>query len=85
MGIELEHSEKIVRISVSDQGPVIPLQQRERIFERFYTISKSRNRERGGTGLGLSIVKHIVTLYRGSVSVTENLHGGNTFKVTLKE
>ena len=83
--IEMEHSEKTVTIRVSDEGPIIPADQRERIFERFYTISKSRNRRNGGTGLGLSIVKHIATLYKGNVAVAENDRGGNTFSVTLRE
>ncbi len=83
--IELKHSDKTVVLSVSDKGPIIPVGQRSRIFERFYTVSRSRNRERSGTGLGLSIVKHIATLYRGNVSVMENVHGGNTFTVRLKE
>ncbi len=83
--IEMEHSKKIVTIRVSDEGPVIPIDRRERIFERFFTISKSRNRRNGGTGLGLSIVKHVASLYRGNVSVGENEKGGNTFTVTLKE
>ncbi|NOZ12546.1 MAG: GHKL domain-containing protein [Acidobacteria bacterium] len=83
--IELNHSDETVILSVSDEGPVIPLGQRSRIFERFYTVSRSRNRERSGTGLGLSIVKHIATLYRGSVSLSENSRGGNTFTVVLVE
>ncbi|NOY22136.1 MAG: GHKL domain-containing protein [Acidobacteria bacterium] len=85
VAVELTHSEKTVAISVSDEGPAIPADQRSRIFERFYTVSRSRNRERSGTGLGLSIVKHIASLYRGSVSVEENDQGGNTFTVVLKE
>ncbi|MCK5879151.1 MAG: sensor histidine kinase, partial [Holophagae bacterium] len=83
--VNMERSGKTVTISVSDEGPVIPAEQRERIFERFYTISRSRNRQKGGTGLGLSIVKHIATLYKGAVSVAENDRGGNTFTVTLRE
>jgi len=85
VAIEMTHSGKTVTICVSDEGPTIPADQRERIFERFYTISKSRNRRNGGTGLGLSIVKHIATLYKGSVSVEENKQGGNSFTVRLKE
>lgn len=85
VAVDIEHSGKTVTVSVSDEGPVIPAEQRERIFERFYTISRSRNRRKGGTGLGLSIVKHIATLYKGNVAVTENDRGGNTFTVTLRE
>lgn len=74
-----------VAISVADQGPVIPPHERERIFERFYSISKSRNREKSGSGLGLSIVKHIARLYNGQAMVEGNALGGNTFTVTLVE
>ena len=74
-----------IRIDVLDGGPVIPESERERIFERFYTMSRSRNRNNGGTGLGLSIVKHISRIYRGTVSVTENDRGGNCFTVILNQ
>ncbi len=70
-------------ITVDDEGPVIPFEERERIFERFYTVSKSRNKENAGTGLGLSIVKHIVEKYKGTISLTENEKGGNCFKITI--
>jgi two-component system phosphate regulon sensor histidine kinase PhoR len=70
-------------ISVSDLGPPIPVSERERIFERFYSMSKSRNREYAGSGLGLSIVKHIAILYKGDVRLILNENGGNTFIVRL--
>ena len=58
---------------------------RERIFERFYTCSQSRNKLHSGTGLGLSIVKHIANLYDGVVRVETNREGGNRFIVILCE
>ena len=72
-----------VEISVDDSGPQIDSASRERIFERFYTCSTSRNKQYSGTGLGLSIVKHITGLYSGSVSVGNNDAGGNRFTVRL--
>ncbi|MDR1166500.1 MAG: PAS domain-containing protein [Deltaproteobacteria bacterium] len=75
----------VVTVAVSDWGPAIPPEERERIFERFYSISKSRSRERSGTGLGLSIVKHIALIYQGEVTLTENERGGNVFTVKLME
>ncbi|HEY5674373.1 MAG TPA: ATP-binding protein [Malonomonas sp.] len=72
-------------ISVDDQGPLIAETERERIFERFYTCSQSRNKQRSGTGLGLSIIKHIANLYAGSVRVESNPEGGNRFIVRLQE
>ena len=83
--VVLSCSEDDVRVDVLDGGPVIPESERERIFERFYTVSRSRNRNNGGTGLGLSIVKHISRIYRGTVSVTENDRGGNCFTVILNQ
>jgi signal transduction histidine kinase len=65
-----------VEISVTDEGPGIPDQDLDRVFERFYRVDKSRARDPGGTGLGLAIVKHLVELHGGHVRV-ENLpaHG----------
>ncbi len=74
-----------VEITVDDSGPLISGSDRERIFERFYTCSKSRNKHHSGTGLGLSIVKHIASLYGGTVCVAENRFGGNRFRVSLYE
>ncbi|MDR1041419.1 MAG: PAS domain-containing protein [Deltaproteobacteria bacterium] len=74
-----------VTIEVEDGGPAIPASERERIFERFYSLSKSRNREKSGSGLGLSIVKHIAMIYDGEAVVLDNARGGNTFRVSLKE
>ncbi len=81
--VERENDQLVV--SVSDEGPRIPDADRKRVFERFYTVSKSRNRNNGGTGLGLSIVKHIARVYGGSVTLSGNDQGGNTFRVTLME
>lgn len=69
-------------ITVKDTGIGIPKEHIDRIFERFYRVDKTRSREQGGTGLGLSIVKHIVTLYKGSISVESN-DRGSTFTITL--
>jgi len=74
-----------LQISVDDQGPRIADTDRERIFERFYTCSKSRNKQHSGTGLGLSIVKHIANFYDGTVRVETNSESGNRFIVLLKE
>lgn len=74
-----------VILDVEDEGPAIPEDEQQRIFERFYTMDKSKNQNATGTGLGLSIVKHIVSLYNGEVSVKSNERGGNTFSVILEE
>ena len=83
--VDLKKDGETLVISVADGGPQIPVSERERIFERFYSMSKSRNRESGGSGLGLSIVKHIARLYKGGARVLGNDEGGNTFEVTLMQ
>ena len=70
-------------LSVSDDGPGIPAEARERIFERFYRLDKARSREQGGTGLGLAIVKHIIHAHGGRVWVEASERGGAKFCCTL--
>ncbi len=70
-------------ILVQDTGCGIPMQDHQRIFERFYRVDKARSRELGGTGLGLSIVKHLTQVFGGSVSLASEVGEGTTFKVRL--
>ncbi len=81
----IQRSDVGVTICVDDSGPLITGADRQRIFERFYTCSQSRNKQHSGTGLGLSIVKHIANLYDGTVHVEANSKGGNRFLVVLAE
>lgn len=55
------------KIVVEDDGIGIPVDQQERVFERFYRVDKSRSRETGGTGLGLAIVKHIAEIHAAEI------------------
>jgi len=72
-----------IEIFVQDDGPGIPAEALDRVFERFYRVDKARSREQGGTGLGLSIVKHIVQNHGGKVWVKSEPGQGATFCFTL--
>ena len=72
-----------VEVFVQDDGPGIPAESLDRVFERFYRVDKARSREQGGTGLGLSIVKHIVQSHGGKVWVKSEPGKGATFCFTL--
>lgn len=70
-------------LAVEDTGPGIPEGERERIFERFYRLDKSRTRLSGGAGLGLAIVKHLAELHGGRVSAASGAGPGARFEISL--
>jgi len=72
-----------VEVFVQDDGPGIPPESMDRIFERFYRVDKARSRDQGGTGLGLSIVKHIVQAHGGEVWAKSELGKGASIFFTL--
>jgi two-component system phosphate regulon sensor histidine kinase PhoR len=74
-----------VEVFVKDDGPGIPPEALERLFERFYRVDKARSREQGGTGLGLAIVKHIVQSHGGRVWATSEPGQGVTFSFVLPQ
>ncbi len=81
--VEVKDLNDKVSLSVKDTGIGIPLESKDRIFERFYRVDKSRSKEVGGTGLGLSIVKHVVKSHNGQIEVDSVLNEGTTIIVTL--
>jgi two-component system phosphate regulon sensor histidine kinase PhoR len=76
-------STAMMEVAVRDDGPGIPAEATERIFERFYRVDKARSREQGGTGLGLAIVKNVVQAHGGDVRVESAFGEGATFFFTL--
>jgi two-component system phosphate regulon sensor histidine kinase PhoR len=78
-----EASEGQVVIAVRDEGPGIPREHLDRLFERFYRVDRARSRDRGGTGLGLSIVKHIAAAHDGKVEVSSEIGEGSEFRLVL--
>lgn len=70
-------------ISVEDDGAGIPEAEREKIFEAFYRLDRSRDRATGGFGLGLSIVRQILVLHGGRISISESELGGAKFEISL--
>lgn len=76
-------TEEHVELCVADDGPGIPAEATDRIFERFYRVDRARSRETGGTGLGLAIVKHIVQSHGGKVWVESQPGNGARFFLTL--
>lgn len=81
--LQLESDAGSALISVEDEGPGIPEELRERVFERFFRVDASRSRDTGGTGLGLAIVKHVAESQGGSVAVGKSHLGGAAFTVRL--
>ena len=81
--VTADRKEKHVYLSVEDTGAGIPEELRERVFEPFFRVDKSRSRELGGVGLGLALVREIVRVHDGSITVKSNPSGGTIFEVVL--
>ena len=78
----MKENDDNVCVKVTNYGRIIPKDDLERIFDRFYRVESSRSRTTGGTGLGLAIVNEIVTLHKGTIEVTSGMEG-TVFTVRL--
>ena len=81
--VTADRKEKHVYLSVEDTGAGIPEELKERVFEPFFRVDKSRSRELGGVGLGLALVREIVRVHDGSITVKSNPSGGTIFEVVF--
>ena len=83
--VTADQKEKQVHLSVADTGNGIPEELRERVFEPFFRVDKSRSRALGGVGLGLALVHEIVRVHDGSITVRSNPSGGTIFDVMFAQ
>ncbi len=72
-----------ITLTISDDGPGIPSDLHEKVFQPFYRVESSRNRETGGTGLGLAIARTIARRHGGDITLTNRVEGGLTVALTL--
>ena len=70
-------------LTIADQGPGVPIEHRDRIFDRFYRVDEGRSREMGGAGLGLAIAKWAVEANGGTIALVSNANRGAAFRITL--
>lgn len=83
--IRLYTLDDVIMTEVSDNGPGISDKDLPRLFERFYRVEQSRNRNEGGSGLGLAIVKHIIDSHNQTINVRSTPNVGSTFSFTLEK
>jgi len=83
--VNIEEGKKFVKFDVKDNGPGIPPEHVNRVFERFYRVDKSRSKKQGGTGLGLAIVKHILEGHKSKITVASDVNVGTVFSFKLEK
>lgn len=81
--ISVKRKSNKILIDIENKGEVIPEKERDRIFNRFYRVDKSRSKKTGGTGLGLAIVKHISIVHNGTIEVHKSDGNTTVFRLTL--
>ena len=79
--VKVSELNKHIYLSVTDTGNGIPQELRERVFEPFFRLDKSRSRALGGVGLGLALVHEIVKVHDGSITIKDNPEGGTIFEI----
>ena len=83
--IDFDDFDDKIQVSIKDQGVGIKQEDLDRVFERFYRVDKSRNRNNGGSGLGLAIVKHILEAHKQKIYVSSKVGKGSTFSFYLQK
>jgi two-component system, OmpR family, sensor kinase len=81
--VELTAADEQAVLEIADEGPGVPAEEVEKIFERFYRTDRSRTRSQGGVGLGLAIVRSLVEAHGGAVAYRPRPGGGSIFRVAL--
>lgn len=79
VSVDVENGDKRLRITIQDNGPGIPKEQLDKIFDRFYQVEGTE----GGTGIGLSLVKELVQLHKGQISVSSDTGRGASFRFSI--
>jgi signal transduction histidine kinase len=83
ISVRVQKSADTVTVEIEDSGPGVPLEDRSKIFDRFYRVDKARWRESGGAGLGLSITKWVVEAHAGQITLESGPAQGCLFRVRL--
>ena len=81
--LAVKEKSNYILIDIENTGSIIPEKERNKIFNRFYRIDKSRSKKTGGTGLGLAIVKHISIVHNGTIEVKKSDESSTVFRFTL--
>ena len=83
--VELVRKSGAILIRIADQGPGVPDEALEKLFEPFYRIADARDRQSGGTGIGLAIAEQAVRLHFGSISASNRPEGGLLVQISLPD
>ena len=81
--VTVSRTTRAIVVDVDDDGPGVPTEDRERVFERFTRLDEARDRDRGGSGLGLAIVRDVARAHGGDVECSPGPLGGARFSVTI--